>query len=421
MAKAIKDNLIFVSFSTKDVAFAKRFSSDLINYGANIWISFEEIKDDYWDLQVEDALNFCNTVIVILSPNSVRSHNVRDELSKAVARKKRILPIVIQQCEIPIFISRLHYYNFEGNYEDCLLNFYPAVKPKMRLWAILPRPRISFVISFSISLSLLLISIYSIFNITSLNMPSSGIAVNSSTKIPYINKKFSGLASDSILANKKLVYVSITGQHSFHNPQRWVVDSNQAPNENLEKEIKNSIETSHSSSSSNDSHKMDTIGNKQFFIAAERAVNKEALFTKSSGSKSGSNENISKDAEIDSTIYPDQIAKLGDDSIISESLFAKTYKGEGKGGGTLVELSLRGWKWVTRPIVIDKSDETGTITFRVAVDRNGHIKNIVTVKTTVTDYLVVNQYRNAIRKLTFIPNSLNVPNDSIGTLTFKIR
>ena len=154
--------------------------------------------------------------------------------------------------------------------------------------------------------------------------------------------------------------------------------------------------------------------------APEKAVNKDALFTKSSGSKSGSNGTNGTKSGVGGNNNGDDAEGLGDKGAKSGSLFAKTYKGEGGGGGTAVGLSLSGWKWSRRPVVNDKSDATGSITFKITVDKNGRVKNIITQSTTITDYAVVNQYRSAVRELSFISQSSNVPEESTGTITFKI-
>jgi outer membrane biosynthesis protein TonB len=155
--------------------------------------------------------------------------------------------------------------------------------------------------------------------------------------------------------------------------------------------------------------------------APEKAINKDALFSKSSGSKSGSNGTNGTQTGVGGNNNGDDADGVGDKGAKSGSLFAKTYKGEGGGGGTAVGLNLSGWSWSRRPVVDDNSDATGDITFKITVDRNGRVKSIVTQSTTVTDYAVVNKYKSAVRDLTFIPKSANVPDESVGTITFKIR
>ncbi|QRR00446.1 hypothetical protein [Dyadobacter sandarakinus] len=155
--------------------------------------------------------------------------------------------------------------------------------------------------------------------------------------------------------------------------------------------------------------------------APEKAVNKDALFSKSSGSKSGSNGTNGTRSGVGGNNNGDDAEGVGDKGAKTGSLFAKTYKGEGGGGGTAVGLSLSGWSWSRKPVVDDNSDATGDITFKITVDKNGRVRSIITQSTTVTDYAVVNKYKSAVRDLTFIPKSDNVPDESVGTITFKIR
>jgi len=156
--------------------------------------------------------------------------------------------------------------------------------------------------------------------------------------------------------------------------------------------------------------------------APEKAVNKDALFTKSSGSKSGSNGTNGTKSGVGGNNNGDDADGVGDKGSKTGSLFAKTYKGEGSGGnGTGTSLNLSGWGMNGRPVVDDNSDAIGDITFKITVDKNGRVKNIIQQNSTVTDYAVINKYKNAVRSIVFVPKSSNVPEESTGTITFKIR
>ncbi|HEV7381220.1 MAG TPA: hypothetical protein VGN64_15590 [Dyadobacter sp.] len=156
--------------------------------------------------------------------------------------------------------------------------------------------------------------------------------------------------------------------------------------------------------------------------APEKAVNKDALFTKSSGSKSGSNGTNGTKTGIGGNNNGDDADGVGDKGSKTGSLFSKTYKGEGSGGnGTGTSLNLSGFGMSGRPVVDDNSDVTGDITFKITVDRNGRVKSIIQQNSTVTDYAVINKYKNAVRAIVFVPKSANVPDESTGTITFKIR
>ena len=153
----------------------------------------------------------------------------------------------------------------------------------------------------------------------------------------------------------------------------------------------------------------------------EKKINNDALFKKSSGSSSGSNGTSGTQSGVGGNNNGDDASGVGDKGAKEGSLYSKNYSGGGGGGGTGVGLNLNGWSWSRPPVVNDKSDATGDITFTIIVDRNGRVKNVITKSSTVTDYAVVNQYKNAVRALTFIAKSANVPDESTGTITFKIR
>ncbi len=155
--------------------------------------------------------------------------------------------------------------------------------------------------------------------------------------------------------------------------------------------------------------------------APEKQVNKDALFSKSKGGSAGSNGTNGTASGTGGNNNGDDASGVGDKGVKSGSLYAKSYSGGGGGGGTAVGLDLNGWNWNKRPVVDDKSDATGDIVFKITVDKNGKVKNVITLSSTVTDYAVVNQYRNAVRASTFVAKSANVPDESVGTITFKIR
>jgi hypothetical protein len=67
-----------------------------------VWIDQLDIEPGMpWDREVEDALASCACLLVILSPVSVKSDNVRDEVSFALSKQKRIIPVLYRECEVP--------------------------------------------------------------------------------------------------------------------------------------------------------------------------------------------------------------------------------------------------------------------------------------------------------------------------------
>jgi TIR domain len=85
----------------------------------DIWIDQLDIASGArWDQAVEDALKNCPGFLIVLSPASVASQNVMDELAFAIEQGKRILPILYQKCESPFRIRRLQFIDFTGDYGE---------------------------------------------------------------------------------------------------------------------------------------------------------------------------------------------------------------------------------------------------------------------------------------------------------------
>lgn len=101
---------IFVSYSSEDRPFAVGLTKALQKLGANVWIDRLGIGlGENWDNAIEEALEKSETFMVILSPTSVESRNVQDEVSIAINRDKKFVPILIKQCELPMRWQRRQY------------------------------------------------------------------------------------------------------------------------------------------------------------------------------------------------------------------------------------------------------------------------------------------------------------------------
>jgi TPR repeat protein len=68
------------------------------------------------DRAVESALNRCLRMLVILSPASVDSDNVLNEISFALRKQKTVIPVLYLDCDIPIRLERHHQVDFRSDY-----------------------------------------------------------------------------------------------------------------------------------------------------------------------------------------------------------------------------------------------------------------------------------------------------------------
>jgi len=109
---------VFLSYSRRDAQFALRLATDLHKAGIMVWVDQREIAPgERWDNAVQTALAAAPTVIVLLSPASCTSTTVMDEVSFALNKGKRIIPLRHQKCDIPFRLERLQWIDITDDYE----------------------------------------------------------------------------------------------------------------------------------------------------------------------------------------------------------------------------------------------------------------------------------------------------------------
>jgi hypothetical protein len=111
----------FLSYSRSDQEFALRLATDIRALGISLWVDQLDIRpSEHWDRAIERAVSNCRGIVVVLSPRSVASDNVADEISFAIDGGKSVLPIMIERCNPPLRISRMQVIDATANYETAL-------------------------------------------------------------------------------------------------------------------------------------------------------------------------------------------------------------------------------------------------------------------------------------------------------------
>ena len=120
----------FLSYSRQgDSDFAMKLARDLRSAGVQIWFDQLDIETgSRWDAAVESALQSATRLIVLLSPTSVASNNVLDEVSYALEEGKRVIPVVVKECAVPLRLRRLHRLDFTRNYDSALRRLISELK-----------------------------------------------------------------------------------------------------------------------------------------------------------------------------------------------------------------------------------------------------------------------------------------------------
>jgi hypothetical protein len=107
---------VFVSYAHEDRRFAERVARELESGGHTIWMDPRIEAGQRWDRVVEDQIARCQRVVVILSPDAVASENVLDEVSYALDHGKEILPVLYRDCNVPLRLNRIQYFDARGDY-----------------------------------------------------------------------------------------------------------------------------------------------------------------------------------------------------------------------------------------------------------------------------------------------------------------
>lgn len=120
-----KDYDCFISYFSGDKMFVQRIGGDLRQRGIRIWIDDAEIEvGDSISDKIEVALKRSYTFAIVLSKQALSRPWVRDELRAAYslrhAENLKILPLLYEDCEIPLFLADYRYADFreEKNYTE---------------------------------------------------------------------------------------------------------------------------------------------------------------------------------------------------------------------------------------------------------------------------------------------------------------
>jgi len=108
-----KQRRAFISYSRINKEFATKLVKGLRSAGYPVWFDLLDIPTgSRWDDEVEKALRECSIFMIILTPASIASENVKDEIGYAIDHGKRILPVLLEECDVPLRLRRFQYVDF---------------------------------------------------------------------------------------------------------------------------------------------------------------------------------------------------------------------------------------------------------------------------------------------------------------------
>jgi len=119
----------FFSYAHADSKFTLKLAEALRSASINVWLDELDIPPGVrWDDAIQGALENSPRVLVVLSPASASSDNVKDEISLALDTQKSVIPILLKDCTIPLRIRRFQHIDFRADYENALKRLIQALK-----------------------------------------------------------------------------------------------------------------------------------------------------------------------------------------------------------------------------------------------------------------------------------------------------
>jgi hypothetical protein len=122
--------MVFISYARADEAEVRQLHRDLTAAGIPCWLDVESILPGTdWDAELQKAIEQCSHLLIVCTPTSMASANVRAEWHYAFELKKTLHPFILKPCEIPF---RLRIFQHLDATED---GYQAAIK---KLLAVLP-------------------------------------------------------------------------------------------------------------------------------------------------------------------------------------------------------------------------------------------------------------------------------------------
>ncbi len=104
---------VFISYAAKDREIARELGSALTKRGLKVWLADEQVlPGDNWSLKIGEALDRSKAMLVLLSPDAVKSELVRREIQYALSSPKyegRVIPVIVRPTkDIPWILRKFH-------------------------------------------------------------------------------------------------------------------------------------------------------------------------------------------------------------------------------------------------------------------------------------------------------------------------
>ncbi len=126
---------VFISYNHNDSEFAERLALELVRHNIKVWKDSWRIGvGDSLIQKVQEGLEGARFFCVVFSKNSLQSEWVKREITAALlreieSREVMLLPILIDDCKIPLLVRDKLYADFRSNFEEGLKKLLAVLLP----------------------------------------------------------------------------------------------------------------------------------------------------------------------------------------------------------------------------------------------------------------------------------------------------
>lgn len=103
---------IFISYSRRDTEYISKLVEALRKQNFDVWFDKNIRTGTDWDSTIEKEIKNADAIVLVLSETSVASDNVKDEMSYAMGLDKPVIPIKIEECDVPMRLARKQFVDF---------------------------------------------------------------------------------------------------------------------------------------------------------------------------------------------------------------------------------------------------------------------------------------------------------------------
>ena len=137
---------VFISYSRKDYYFAESLTFSLIQRDVAAWLDVKDLRPGVdWEERLESAIDTASHLVLVASPDSLRSPHVTVEWKRALARGVPVIVAHLRGNNVPPELAAMPRVNFHGRFKPAVNSLIEHLKgqadkppAKRQLWPLPP-------------------------------------------------------------------------------------------------------------------------------------------------------------------------------------------------------------------------------------------------------------------------------------------